>query len=120
MACLTQIVRLRLEERPAATGYTLTAPITNVMSQGEDEGNFICEPMAQALMHQQYDMMAFWRLLALCHTVQPEMVLGNMEYQAQSPDEKALVEAARYAPSVLPVFFAARACVCLRHIVMRS
>jgi len=73
------------------------------MSQGEDEGNFICEPMAQALMHQQYDMMAFWRLLALCHTVQPEMVLGDMEYQAQSPDEKALVEAARYAPSRPPV-----------------
>jgi phospholipid-translocating ATPase len=34
----------------------------------------------------------FWRLLALCHTVMPERKPGNiLEYQAQSPDEAALV-----------------------------
>uniref|UniRef100_T1PJK4 Phospholipid-transporting ATPase n=1 Tax=Musca domestica TaxID=7370 RepID=T1PJK4_MUSDO len=37
----------------------------------------------------------FFRLLALCHTVMPETVEGRLEYQAQSPDESALVSAAR-------------------------
>ncbi|XP_068248598.1 probable phospholipid-transporting ATPase IM isoform X2 [Palaemon carinicauda] len=38
---------------------------------------------------------AFFRLLALCHTVMPEESKGKLEYQAQSPDEGALVSAAR-------------------------
>jgi len=39
----------------------------------------------------------FFRLLALCHTctVMPEYKEGNLEYQAQSPDENALVSASR-------------------------
>jgi len=37
----------------------------------------------------------FFRLLALCHTVMPEYKEGNLEYQAQSPDENALVSSAR-------------------------
>lgn len=37
----------------------------------------------------------FFRLLALCHTVMPETGNGKLEYQAQSPDEAALVSAAR-------------------------
>ncbi|XP_038076236.1 phospholipid-transporting ATPase ID-like isoform X3 [Patiria miniata] len=37
----------------------------------------------------------FFRLLALCHTVMPEIVEDKLEYQAQSPDEAALVSAAR-------------------------
>ncbi|XP_034487258.1 probable phospholipid-transporting ATPase IM [Drosophila innubila] len=37
----------------------------------------------------------FFRLLALCHTVMAETVDGKLEYQAQSPDESALVSAAR-------------------------
>lgn len=37
----------------------------------------------------------FFRLLALCHTVMPEERNGRLEYQAQSPDESALVGAAR-------------------------
>ncbi|BFZ02549.1 hypothetical protein BsWGS_05588 [Bradybaena similaris] len=38
----------------------------------------------------------FFRLLALCHTVMPEIKDdGYLEYQAQSPDEGALVSAAR-------------------------
>lgn len=37
----------------------------------------------------------FFRLLALCHTVMPEDRDGRLEYQAQSPDEAALVSAAR-------------------------
>ncbi|XP_058824499.1 phospholipid-transporting ATPase ID isoform X4 [Topomyia yanbarensis] len=38
---------------------------------------------------------SFFRLLALCHTVMPEEKNGRLEYQAQSPDEAALVSAAR-------------------------
>uniref|UniRef100_A0A8C3AA06 Phospholipid-transporting ATPase n=1 Tax=Cyclopterus lumpus TaxID=8103 RepID=A0A8C3AA06_CYCLU len=39
---------------------------------------------------------AFFRLLALCHTVMPEEKKeGELYYQAQSPDEGALVTAAR-------------------------
>ncbi|CAL1528456.1 unnamed protein product [Lymnaea stagnalis] len=38
----------------------------------------------------------FFTLLALCHTVMPEVKSdGSLEYQAQSPDEGALVSAAR-------------------------
>ncbi|KAG5672680.1 hypothetical protein PVAND_002791 [Polypedilum vanderplanki] len=37
----------------------------------------------------------YFRLLALCHTVMPEYKDGRLFYQAQSPDESALVSAAR-------------------------
>ena len=37
----------------------------------------------------------FFRLLALCHTVMPDQKEDKLEYQAQSPDEAALVSAAR-------------------------
>lgn len=37
----------------------------------------------------------FFRLLSLCHTVMPGQKEGKLEYQAQSPDEAALVSAAR-------------------------
>ncbi|KAL4227660.1 Phospholipid-transporting ATPase ID [Mactra antiquata] len=37
----------------------------------------------------------FFKLLCLCHTVMPEEKDGKLEYQAQSPDEGALVSAAR-------------------------
>ncbi|XP_013857953.1 phospholipid-transporting ATPase ID [Austrofundulus limnaeus] len=42
------------------------------------------------------EVQAFFRLLALCHTVMPEEKKeGELNYQAQSPDEGALVTAAR-------------------------
>lgn len=37
----------------------------------------------------------FFHLLALCHTVMTEEKNGKILYQAQSPDENALVSAAR-------------------------
>ena len=37
----------------------------------------------------------FFHLLALCHTVMTEEKNGKVLYQAQSPDENALVSAAR-------------------------
>ena len=42
------------------------------------------------------DTHMFFKLLALCHTVMPEYGEdGSLQYQAQSPDENALVSAAR-------------------------
>ncbi|KAK3538706.1 hypothetical protein QTP86_014156 [Hemibagrus guttatus] len=38
---------------------------------------------------------SFFRLLALCHTVMPDETNNELVYQAQSPDEGALVTAAR-------------------------
>ena len=40
-------------------------------------------------------MHEFFTLLALCHTVMSEEKDGKILYQAQSPDENALVSAAR-------------------------
>ncbi|VDK69651.1 unnamed protein product [Onchocerca ochengi] len=42
-----------------------------------------------------HEVAEFWRLLALCHTSMPEQKNGDLEYQAQSPDEAALTSAAR-------------------------
>lgn len=47
----------------------------------------------------------FFRVLALCHTVMPEYKDGKLEYQAQSPDEAALVSAARNFGFVFKVIF---------------
>eukprot|EP00095_Tigriopus_kingsejongensis_P008981 maker-scaffold570_size134912-snap-gene-0.9 protein:Tk08981 transcript:maker-scaffold570_size134912-snap-gene-0.9-mRNA-1 annotation:"phospholipid-transporting atpase id" len=41
------------------------------------------------------DVDEFFRCLAICHTVMPGEKDGKLEYQAQSPDENALVSAAR-------------------------
>ena len=37
----------------------------------------------------------FFTLLSVCHTVLPSMETGTLEYNAQSPDEAALVAAAK-------------------------
>ena len=39
-------------------------------------------------------MLEFLKVLALCHTVIPENVDGEIELRASSPDEEALVQAA--------------------------
>lgn len=48
-----------------------------------------------ALKDGDEDALNFFKLLALCHTVMPEEKDGKIIYQAQSPDENALVSAAR-------------------------
>ncbi len=63
--------------------------------QGQPYAGFIDENMAAALKRRDPGLARFFRLLALCHTVRPEFIEDRVEYQAQSPDEKALVEAAR-------------------------
>lgn len=62
---------------------------------GAAPGSFLNEKLQAALARKQPAVVAFWRLLSLCHTVQVERIGDEKVYQAQSPDEKALVEAAR-------------------------
>ncbi|XP_033823522.1 phospholipid-transporting ATPase ID [Periophthalmus magnuspinnatus] len=52
--------------------------------------------LVEAVKQEDPSVQEFFRLLALCHTVMPEEKYeGNLVYQAQSPDEGALVTAAR-------------------------
>ena len=51
--------------------------------------------MLDAIKGGDKDLNTFFTLLALCHTVMPEEKDGKIIYQAQSPDENALVSAAR-------------------------
>uniref|UniRef100_A0AAY4AEP2 Phospholipid-transporting ATPase n=1 Tax=Denticeps clupeoides TaxID=299321 RepID=A0AAY4AEP2_9TELE len=52
--------------------------------------------LLEAVKQGSAEVQAFFRLLALCHTVMPEEKKeGELVYQAQSPDEGALVTAAR-------------------------
>ncbi|KAM3874327.1 putative phospholipid-transporting ATPase IM [Diretmus argenteus] len=52
--------------------------------------------LVEAVREGNLEVQAFFRLLALCHTVMPEEKKeGELFYQAQSPDEGALVTAAR-------------------------
>ena len=64
-------------------------------AEGEEYTGFVCDRMAAALARHDPRVCAFFKLLSLCHTVRPETVNGKVEYQAESPDEKALTEAAR-------------------------
>ncbi|CAL9683618.1 unnamed protein product [Knipowitschia caucasica] len=52
--------------------------------------------LVETVMEGNPEAQAFFRLLAVCHTVMPEEKnSGELYYQAQSPDEGALVTAAR-------------------------
>ncbi|KAF7663742.1 hypothetical protein LDENG_00202030 [Lucifuga dentata] len=52
--------------------------------------------LVEAIKLEDSTVQEFFRLLALCHTVMPEEKSeGHLVYQAQSPDEGALVTAAR-------------------------
>ncbi|XP_076377018.1 ATPase phospholipid transporting 8B isoform X4 [Megalopta genalis] len=61
----------------------------------EPEFKFYDTALLEAVKRNNEDVHSFFRLLALCHTVMPEEKSGKLEYQAQSPDEAALVSAAR-------------------------
>ncbi|KAI2664891.1 Phospholipid-transporting ATPase ID [Labeo rohita] len=57
---------------------------------------FYDHTLVEAIKLELPDVHAFFRLLALCHTVMAEEKKeGDLVYQAQSPDEGALVTAAR-------------------------
>ncbi|XP_077275467.1 ATPase phospholipid transporting 8B isoform X3 [Temnothorax americanus] len=61
----------------------------------EPDFKFYDPALLEAVRRENQDVHSFFRLLALCHTVMPEDKNGKIEYQAQSPDEAALVSAAR-------------------------
>ncbi|KAJ8933400.1 hypothetical protein NQ314_014040 [Rhamnusium bicolor] len=61
----------------------------------EPEFKFYDHHLLEAVKRRDNDAFSFFRLLALCHTVMSENREGRLEYQAQSPDEAALVSAAR-------------------------
>nr|XP_023017891.1 probable phospholipid-transporting ATPase IM [Leptinotarsa decemlineata] len=61
----------------------------------ECEFRFYDKHLLEAVRRRDAEAFSFFRLLALCHTVMSEERDGRLEYQAQSPDEAALVSAAR-------------------------
>ncbi|GAA6043113.1 hypothetical protein JCM8097_008429 [Rhodosporidiobolus ruineniae] len=71
----------------------------------ENKVTLISPPMAEELVHrgteQHERLAAFWRALAICHTVLTERPdetnPGVLDYKAESPDEAALASAARDA-----------------------
>lgn len=61
----------------------------------EPEFKWFDRELLNAVRSDEENAHNFFRLLALCHTVMPDQKEGKLEYQAQSPDEAALVSAAR-------------------------
>lgn len=63
---------------------------------GQPYTGFVDDRMQNALDNRDEKLLDFFEHLAVCQTVRPEKTDdGERDYQAQSPDEKALVEAAR-------------------------
>ncbi|CAG0915171.1 unnamed protein product [Notodromas monacha] len=73
------------------------APLVDFSANAYSEPDFkFYDPhLLENINKGQKDVQEFFRLLALCHTVMPEEKNGALIYQAQSPDEAALVSAAR-------------------------
>uniref|UniRef100_A0A8C7ZBI7 Phospholipid-transporting ATPase n=1 Tax=Oryzias sinensis TaxID=183150 RepID=A0A8C7ZBI7_9TELE len=65
----------------------------NLLSDGAFK--FYDNTLVEAVKQKDSAVQEFLRLLALCHTVMSEESEGKLVYQAQSPDEAALVTAAR-------------------------
>lgn len=63
--------------------------------QYEPDFRWYDQTLLEAVKADDEHVHNFFRLLAICHTVMPELRDGRLEYQAQSPDESALVSAAR-------------------------
>ncbi|BGP19449.1 hypothetical protein JCM10213_006269 [Rhodosporidiobolus nylandii] len=93
-----------LTQRKELTCATLRNAFKNKYMQ-ESKVTLISPPMAEQLAHrgteQHERLAAFWRALAICHTVltdRPDETNPDiLEYKAESPDEAALVSAARDA-----------------------
>lgn len=61
----------------------------------DDDFEWYDQKLIDAIKKGDKDVHNFFALLSLCHTVMPEEKDGKLNYQAQSPDENALVSAAR-------------------------
>ena len=82
-----------------------------------DVGDSFDDPQLLANLHQNHESAAvirtFLTLMAACHTVVPDTqsslggggggATGDIEYQASSPDERALVTAAKNLGQSLPL-----------------
>ncbi len=61
----------------------------------EESFKFYDQSLLDDINSENKHVQEFFRLLALCHTDMSEEKEGKLEYQAQSPDEAALVSSAR-------------------------
>ncbi|XP_055603470.1 phospholipid-transporting ATPase ID-like isoform X4 [Uranotaenia lowii] len=79
-----------------AQGVHVTEPVDfSFNAEYEQDFRWYDQSLLDAVRAEEEHAHNFFRLLALCHTVMPEEKNGRLEYQAQSPDESALVSAAR-------------------------
>lgn len=61
----------------------------------DPEFRFYDQNILEDIANNEPNCDLFFRLLSICHTVMPDEKDGRLVYQAQSPDEGALVSAAR-------------------------
>ncbi|XP_046889573.1 probable phospholipid-transporting ATPase IM isoform X2 [Hypomesus transpacificus] len=81
--------RVEITEKTACVDFSFN-PLSDKRFRFHDRS------LVEAIKLEEPAVQEFFRLLALCHTVMPEeRTEGNLVYQAQSPDEGALVTAAR-------------------------
>lgn len=80
-----------------ALEITMSTPRCDFSSNkySEEKFAFYDNRIPDGIKRQDPHIHNFFKLLALCHTVMVEDAEGKLEYQAQSPDEGALVSAAR-------------------------
>jgi len=78
-----------------ANGNELSDAKPIEFEEKDEEFNWYDQKLIDSLEKGDEDECNFFTLLALCHTVMPEEKDGKIIYQAQSPDENALVSAAR-------------------------
>ncbi|KAJ0175180.1 hypothetical protein K1T71_009321 [Dendrolimus kikuchii] len=82
--------------RPPDSAHRQSEPLDfSFNPEYEPEFKFFDATLLDAVKRGDEHVHDFFRLLALCHTVMPDQKNGRLEYQAQSPDEAALVSAAR-------------------------
>ncbi|XP_064785236.1 probable phospholipid-transporting ATPase IM isoform X1 [Oncorhynchus masou masou] len=81
--------KVEITERTACVDFSFN-PLSDRKFKFHDSS------LLEAIKMEEPSVQDFFRLLALCHTVMPEEKNeGDLVYQAQSPDEGALVTAAR-------------------------
>uniref|UniRef100_A0A914X167 Phospholipid-transporting ATPase n=1 Tax=Plectus sambesii TaxID=2011161 RepID=A0A914X167_9BILA len=84
-----------LTEEQAAQGKDLKPLDFSENKWSEPEFKFYDPQLLEDTKGSNEKVAEFWRLIALCHTIMPDRSSKELVYQAQSPDEGALVAAAR-------------------------
>lgn len=84
--------------------YGVSNPIENILDEGVSNVNFE-DPNFEEHWTKNYkahgqplyqELAQFMNILAICHTIIPEKKSGVLQYNASSPDELALTNAARH------------------------